>query len=158
MTCTRCQHQSGHLRSTSCCWKICSPTAGIKLHTGKTRTWNRATEMEELGDEVWNLPGMKILGTPVGSEEFHLASRERGWLKKKWCGEPHRGCKTTNALDSSWSSAPFTISCAPCLSAPRQCTRKAMTGGCLLEGQPTESGTSWPHCPCDWEDWVLVQR
>ena len=57
-------------------------TAGIRLHTGKTRTWNRAGEipegMEELGDEVWNPTGIKILGTPVGSEEFHLAcTRER---------------------------------------------------------------------------------
>ena len=48
--------------------------AGIQLHTGKTRTWNFAGEcpvdMEELGPDVWNPIGTKILGTPVGHDEF----------------------------------------------------------------------------------------
>ena len=42
--------------------------AGIRLHTGKTRVWNRAAErspdMDDLGNEVWNPEGIKILGTP----------------------------------------------------------------------------------------------
>ena len=45
--------------------------AGIQLHTGKTRVWNRASVcpegMAELGPEVWNPEGMK---TPVGSTRF----------------------------------------------------------------------------------------
>ena len=62
--------------------KILFAIAGIRLHTGKTRTWSKAGEipecMEELGDEVESSTGINILGTPVGSEEFHLAStRER---------------------------------------------------------------------------------
>ena len=48
--------------------------ASIQLHTGKTRTWNSAGEcpvdMVELGPDVWNLLGIKILGTPVGHDEF----------------------------------------------------------------------------------------
>ena len=48
--------------------------AGIQLHTGKTRVWNRASVcpegMVELGPEVWNSEGVKVLGTPVGSTRF----------------------------------------------------------------------------------------
>ena len=48
--------------------------AGIQLHTGKSRTWNCAGEclvdMTELGPDVWNPLGIKILGTPVGHYEF----------------------------------------------------------------------------------------
>ena len=45
--------------------------AGIRLHTGKTRVWNRASvcpaRMAELGPEVWNPTGIKI---PVGPTAF----------------------------------------------------------------------------------------
>ena len=48
--------------------------AGIQLHAGKTRTWNKAgicpPRMEDLGPDVWNPEGIKILGTPVGSDVF----------------------------------------------------------------------------------------
>ena len=48
--------------------------AGIRLHTGKTRVWNRAgvcpEGMAELGPEVWNPKGVKVLGIPVGSRRF----------------------------------------------------------------------------------------
>ena len=47
---------------------------GIQLHTGKTRTWNFAGEcqvdMAELGPDVWNPAGVRILGTPVGHDDF----------------------------------------------------------------------------------------
>ena len=40
---------------------------GIQLHAGKTRTWNsagtRPTALEDLGPDVWNPEGVKILGT-----------------------------------------------------------------------------------------------
>ena len=42
--------------------------AGIQLHTGKTRVWN--LDVADLGDEVWNPAGIKILGTPIGTSEF----------------------------------------------------------------------------------------
>ena len=45
--------------------------AGIRLHAGKTKVWNRASmcppDVVDLGAEVWNPEGIKILGTPVGS-------------------------------------------------------------------------------------------
>ena len=55
--------------------------AGIQLHTGKTRTWNvagkRPEDMEDLGPDVWNPQGVKILGSPVGCEEFVSSFIER---------------------------------------------------------------------------------
>ena len=48
--------------------------AGIQLHEGKTRTWNAAGEclprMALLGPDVWSPRGVKILGTPVGTDDF----------------------------------------------------------------------------------------
>ena len=48
--------------------------AGIQLHNGKTRCWNGSglypQDMEELGPEVWSPRGVKVPGTPVGSDEF----------------------------------------------------------------------------------------
>ena len=47
---------------------------GIRMHTGKTRTWNfageRPADLADLGPDVWNPLGIKILGTPVGHDEF----------------------------------------------------------------------------------------
>ena len=56
--------------------------AGIRLHIGKTRVWNRAGEapdrLEEFGPLVWRPAGLNILGTPVGTSDFHgEATRER---------------------------------------------------------------------------------
>ena len=43
--------------------------AGIRLHAGKTRVWNREAicppDIQDLGDEVWNPEGIKILGKPI---------------------------------------------------------------------------------------------
>ena len=51
-----------------------STRAGIHLHAGKTRVWNREgvcpPGVEELGPEVWSPRGVKILGTPLGSDAF----------------------------------------------------------------------------------------
>ena len=48
--------------------------AGIRVHSGKTRTWNKATlrppNLDDLRPDVWNEEGIKILGTPVGSHQF----------------------------------------------------------------------------------------
>ena len=56
--------------------------AGIRLHTGKTRVWNKAgicpPNVGDLGPEVWNAEGIKILGTPVGSDALvQVASEDR---------------------------------------------------------------------------------
>ena len=48
--------------------------AGIRLHTGKTRTWNRATEVPER---------MEVLGTPVGTARFHQAASEERLHKEE---------------------------------------------------------------------------
>ena len=48
--------------------------AGIQLHAGKTRTWNksgtRPPDVDDLGPDVWHGEGIKVLGTPVGSDVF----------------------------------------------------------------------------------------
>ena len=51
-------------------WRV----AGIQLHTGKTRLWNKSgispPNVEDLGEQVWSCEGIKVLGTPVGTDEF----------------------------------------------------------------------------------------
>ena len=48
--------------------------SGIHLHEGKTRVWNKAglepAGIDALGDGVWDPEGVKVLGTPVGSDAF----------------------------------------------------------------------------------------
>ena len=66
-----------------------------RLHAGKTRTWNKASEcppnIDDLGDEIWNPEGIKILGTPVGSDLFvsqtttvRLEEESRLWEAVSW--------------------------------------------------------------------------
>ena len=51
-------------------WRV----AGIQLHTGKTRSWNKSgispPNVEDLGEQVWSREGIKVLGTPVGTHQF----------------------------------------------------------------------------------------
>ena len=64
--------------------------AGIRLHSGKTRVWNRAGEcppnMSDLGDECWNSDGIKVLGTPVGSQHFvqQMVDKRLNEERKLW--------------------------------------------------------------------------
>ena len=48
--------------------------AGIQLHEGKTRVWNRSQtqpdNINELGPEVWQPRGITVLGTPIGCVEY----------------------------------------------------------------------------------------
>jgi hypothetical protein len=64
--------------------------ACVQLHTGKTRVWNRGgvcpPDLGDLGDNVWGPAGIKVLGTPVGSDDFvrghveeRLASERQLW-------------------------------------------------------------------------------
>ena len=80
-----------------------SAHAGIQLHTGKTRVWNRKGEcppgIEQLGPEVWSPQGLKVLGTPIGSEEFteaHVQERLED-EKKFWEAIPE-----VPDLQSAW--------------------------------------------------------
>ena len=67
-----------------------SSHAGIRLHTGKTRVWNRAgvcpEEMTELGPDVWNPEGVKVLGTTLGSRKFveHIVQERLEEENKLW--------------------------------------------------------------------------
>ena len=72
-----------------------SRVAGIRLHDGKTRVWNKAGEcperVAELGPDVWSPQGVKILGTPVGSGDFvermateRLAEEQKLWEALAW--------------------------------------------------------------------------
>ena len=72
-----------------------SRVAGIRLHDGKTRVWNKAGEcperVAELGPDVWSPQGVKILGTPVGSRNFvermateRLAEEQKLWEALAW--------------------------------------------------------------------------
>ena len=47
--------------------------AGIHLHEGKTRVWNRGGmapgQVEGLGPAAWSCDGIKVLGTPLGTAQ-----------------------------------------------------------------------------------------
>ena len=69
--------------------------AGIQLHAGKTRTWNKSgappPDVDDLGPDVWHGEGIKILGTPVGSDAFvqthtdeRLEEENRLWEAIGW--------------------------------------------------------------------------
>ena len=68
--------------------------AGIQLHESKTRTWNRGglcpDEMQQLVPAVWSPCGIKILGAPVGSNEFvaKLAQERLDEQEKLWNAIP----------------------------------------------------------------------
>ena len=55
--------------------------AGIQLHAGKTRIWNRGgiqpQDIDDLGEEVWSPEGVQVLGSPIGSEAFIQAFTDR---------------------------------------------------------------------------------
>ena len=55
--------------------------AGIHLHAGKTRIWKRAgirpPDIDDLGEEVWSPDGVKVLGSPIGTEAFIQSFTDR---------------------------------------------------------------------------------
>ena len=46
----------------------------IRVHSGKTRTWNKAAlcppNLDDMGPDVWNEEGVKILGQSVHTRSF----------------------------------------------------------------------------------------
>ena len=75
--------------------------AGIRLHTGKTRVWNRGgivpARVEELGPDVWSGDGMKVLEHFwVRFNSFHRWWRN-GSQKNAGCGRPFRECLISSA-------------------------------------------------------------
>ena len=84
---------------------------GIRLHTGKTRVWNRGgivpARVEELGPDVWSGDGMKVLGNAsgYGSIRFNRWWRN-GSQKNAGCGRPFREYLISSVLGSCWSRVP----------------------------------------------------
>ena len=79
--------------------------AGIELHAGKTRIWNRAgirrPNIDDLGEDVWSPDGVKILGSPLGTEAFVLShSPIDGSRKNDASGTQSRQCLISNVRGS----------------------------------------------------------
>ena len=69
--------------------------AGIRLHQGKTRVWNRGgvqpADVALLGPDVWEPQGVMVLGTPIGSPQF-TADRLQTRIEEEqrlWEAIPH---------------------------------------------------------------------
>ena len=77
--------------------------AGIRLHSGKTRTWNRAAEipegMQELEPEVLSSQGLKVLGSPLGPPEY---IKEAGQERLAVEGDFWRAIPWVLALQCAW--------------------------------------------------------
>ena len=86
--------------------------AGIRLHAGKTRVWNKAgicpPNMGDLRPEVWNAEGIKILGTPVGSDAFVQAASEDRLEEERRVGGHSMG-----AGRSMWLANPLAVRSTP---------------------------------------------
>ena len=77
--------------------------AGIQLHQGKTKTWNRAgvvpNNIDGVRDDAWHPEGITVLGTPVGSELYISRKMEERIAKERelWSTIP-----TVPDLQCSW--------------------------------------------------------
>ena len=105
--------------------------AGIQLHQGKTRVWigegTCLANCEGFGEEVWSPTGVKILGIPIGSQEFvrslgveRLQEEQRLWEAISWVPD----------LQCAWQCCSVhvpvvTTLCAPSHPASPSSTRKA---------------------------------
>ena len=61
--------------------------AGIHLHQGRTRAWNRGgippENIADLGPEVWQSRGITVLGTPIGSEPHVSEKMDQHIMKER---------------------------------------------------------------------------
>ena len=84
--------------------------AGIRLHQGKTRVWNKAgtkpEDVDTLGENVWQPGGVMVLGTPHRARAIH------------W-GQVARQCGGAEVVGGNPTSAGFTV-CMVDLVAKRQ--------------------------------------
>ena len=68
--------------------------AGIRLHQGKTRTWNKAgvvpNDIRNVGVEAWQPEGITVLGTPIGSELYITERMEERISKERTLWEAIR--------------------------------------------------------------------
>ena len=69
--------------------------AGIRLHQGKTRAWNKAgvvpDDIMNVGAETWQPEGITVLGTPLGSEVYIAEKMEERISRKNSVGS-HSFC------------------------------------------------------------------
>ena len=96
-----CRRESSCSRIWTMCMSFPNQIArGFCKSISKTRVWNQAGEypfgMVALGDDVWSPHGVKILGIPVGSNEFVEADRGTFGRRKVVVGS-HLGFRTSNA-------------------------------------------------------------
>ena len=143
--------------------------AGVELHAGKTRVWNRACDcppdMEELGPEVWNAAGIKILVTLVGTAEFEhavcaarLAEEDKLWKAIKWI--PDLQCAWQVLVQCAGPRCHhFSRTMPPSRSAEyaegHDVGMQQAMNRCWKGCQAAPVSWRWPrrllHCPCEWE-------
>ena len=123
--------------------------AGIQLHQGKTRAWNRAgippEDIEELGPEVWQPCGITVLGTPIGSELYISEKMEERIAKERTLWEaiptvPDLQCAWQILLQSANPRANHTMRTMPPASSETYCHAHDegiwATAKVLLDGLP----------------------
>ena len=95
-----------------------SAMAEIQLHSGKTRTWNKAgivpQHMNDVGDEVWSPESIKILCTPVGCEDFvrqaseaSLDEEHKLWEAISWVPDVQCGWQDLGSVRRTTMPSPF---------------------------------------------------
>ena len=96
--------------------------AGIHLHQGKTRVWNKGgvqpEQAEDLGQDAWQPQGIVVLGTPTGTEEFTRAKLQNRINEERRLWEtipnlPVLQCGWQNLLLSASPRANHTLRTVP---------------------------------------------
>ena len=146
--------------------------AGIQLHEGKTRVWNRSQtqpdNIDELGPEVWQPRGITVLGTPIGCAEYvsekmtkRIETERKLWDMIPFV--PDLQCAWQLLVQSANPRAIHSLRTLP----PSQSSEFAVAhdeglwgvAEILLDiqgsaGNKTQSRS--PVCRCAWADWVCV--
>ena len=147
-----------------------SEHVGIQLNEGKTRVWNRAgvrpPHMEDLGPE-----GVKILGTPIGSDRFieavteeRLTEERRLWDALAWVLDRARGryCFSVQGHDTTISFALYLQISLPDtqLGTIWACSEQWRVSWGVFQALRDRRSVrmSSRHCQCDLVVWVCGQQ
>ena len=141
--------------------------AGIHLHEGKTRVWNRGGiapgQVEELGPAARSCDGIKVLGTPLGTAQFVSPLMEERIAEERKLWEaipnvPDLQCAWQILFQSANPRANHTIRTLPLsVSRLRSSARRGYLGHSAILAQ----GSSWIRArvsPCAWEGWGCGPR
>ena len=99
-------------------WRV----AGIRLHQGKTRAWNKGTivpeHIEDINPEAWQPAGIKVLGTTIGSDQFVADKMSERIAKERELWDaiptvPHLQCAWQLLLQSANPRANHTMRTLP---------------------------------------------